>query len=161
MQFDWWVLFIKGNTSGRRASGRRERRWTTVWNGVNTDVSLHPQCTERKWFLLFFKDLFIWQRERACASTSRGSSRGRGGSRLTPCWAGGLVWGLIPGPWDHDLSRRQPLNWLSHPCTSGVSDSKDIRMPCKGIWVATGGHSMRCWWPIVTRAAPQTTYLKE
>jgi len=21
----------------------------------------------------------------------------------------------IPGPWDHDLSRRQPLNRLSHP----------------------------------------------
>jgi len=27
--------------------------------------------------------------------------------------------GLIPGPWDHDLSQRQTLNQLSHP---GVPD---------------------------------------
>ena len=24
------------------------------------------------------------------------------------------MWGLIPGPWDHDLNRRQQLNPLSH-----------------------------------------------
>ena len=26
-----------------------------------------------------------------------------------------LTWGSIPGSWDHDLSQRQILNWLSHP----------------------------------------------
>ena len=26
-----------------------------------------------------------------------------------------LMRGLIPGPWDHDLSQRQMLNHLSHP----------------------------------------------
>ena len=27
------------------------------------------------------------------------------------------MWGLIPGPWDHDLSPRQTLDRLSHPGT--------------------------------------------
>ena len=31
--------------------------------------------------------------------------------KQTPHWAKSL----IPGPWDHDLSRRQLLNQLSHP----------------------------------------------
>ena len=55
----------------------------------------------------FFKDLFIWERE----STSRGSSRSRGKSRLpveqSPTWS------LIPEPWDHDLSWRQAHNQLT------------------------------------------------
>ena len=29
--------------------------------------------------------------------------------------AGILMWGSIPGPWDHDLSQRQMFNRLSHP----------------------------------------------
>jgi len=37
----------------------------------------------------------------------------RGRSRLA-CWARSLTWGLIPGSWDHNLSRRQTLNnWAS------------------------------------------------
>ena len=40
-----------------------------------------------------------------------GTSRGRGRSRLP---AGQ---GSISGPWDHGLSRKQALNWLSHPGT--------------------------------------------
>ena len=31
-----------------------------------------------------------------------------------PNWAGSLMLGSIPGPWDHDLSQRQMFNWLSH-----------------------------------------------
>ena len=30
-------------------------------------------------------------------------------------WVGSPTWGWIPGPWDHDLSRRQMLNRLSPP----------------------------------------------
>ena len=40
---------------------------------------------------------------------------GRG--EQTPLWAGSPMWGLIPGPWDPDLSWRQMLNQLSHPGT--------------------------------------------
>ena len=46
----------------------------------------------------FFKILFIHERHR---------DTGRGRSWLH---AGNLMWNSIPGPWDHDLSRRQMLN---------------------------------------------------
>ena len=42
----------------------------------------------------------------------RGRDIGRGRSMLH---AGSLMWDLIPGPQDQDLSRRQMLNQLSHP----------------------------------------------
>ena len=64
--------------------------------------------------------LFDWQRERerACshvhAQVGRLAGRRRGRGRL-PCWMGSPTWVLIPGPWDHYLSQRQMLNWLSHP----------------------------------------------
>ena len=51
-------------------------------------------------FLRFY--LFIHERER-----ERGRDTGRGRSRLP---AGSLMWDLILGPQDHDLSQRQMLN---------------------------------------------------
>ena len=52
-------------------------------------------------FLRFY--LFIWERE-------RGHKQGdRQREKQTPCGAGS------PELWDHDLSWRQTLNWLSHP----------------------------------------------
>ena len=62
-------------------------------------------------FYFIFKDLFIWQTE----ITSRQSSRQREREEQAPRWAESLIRGLIPGPWDHDLSRRQRLNPLIHP----------------------------------------------
>ena len=54
--------------------------------------------------------LFAWERERAWV--------GEGEETETDShWAGGLTWGSISGPWDHDLSQRQTLNQLSHPGT--------------------------------------------
>ena len=41
----------------------------------------------------------------------------RASKKQTPCWAERSMWDSIPGPSDHDLSRRQKLNWLSHPGT--------------------------------------------
>ena len=56
-----------------------------------------------------FKRFYLFERKRKSMS----GRRGRGGSRL---WkAGVLTWGSIPGPWGHDLSRRQTLTRLSHP----------------------------------------------
>ena len=47
------------------------------------------------------------------------------------------MWGLIPGPWDHDLSQRQRLNQLSHPgapfilfLNSSYYDSENIGDIC-------------------------------
>ena len=56
--------------------------------------------------------LFIWQWER---ETSKGSNRQREKEKQIPHWAGRWIWGLIPGPQDHDLSYRQSLNQPSHP----------------------------------------------
>ena len=43
--------------------------------------------------------------------TRESPSRGGGAE------AGSLAWGLIPGPWVHNLSQRQTLNPLSHSGT--------------------------------------------
>ena len=64
-------------------------------------------------FLRFY--LFIWQ------TMYTHTSRGRGRSRLPMEQGGSLTWSSIPGPWDHDLSRRQTLNQLNHP---GAPQSK-------------------------------------
>ena len=78
-------------------------------------------------FLLFFKNNFIYLLERKRgARESMCSEKGQGQmEKQTPCWAGSLMQGLIPELWDHDLTRRQMLNWLSHPGTHelGLLDS--------------------------------------
>ena len=54
---------------------------------------------------IFFKDciyLFIHERHRV-----RGRDIGRRRNKIP---MGGLMWDLILGPWDHDLSQRQILN---------------------------------------------------
>ena len=59
---------------------------------------------------LFFKILFEIEskQERAGAGEQREEKQ-------APHWAGSRMWGSIPGPQDHDLSRRQMLNQLHHP----------------------------------------------
>ena len=70
------------------------------------------KCIVIYFFNLFLKIfyIFIWQK----LQVGREIGRERGGSRL-PAWAESLMQGLIPGPWDHDLSQRQRLNPLSQP----------------------------------------------
>ena len=53
-----------------------------------------------------------WERE----STSRGSWRQS--EKQASCQVESPTRGSIPGPWDHDLSQMQTLNYLSHPGTS-------------------------------------------
>ena len=50
-----------------------------------------------------------------------GEKQQRKKDKQTPCRAAKHLWGSIPGSWDHDLSRRQTLNWLSHPVISTSS----------------------------------------
>ena len=61
--------------------------------------------------VFFLKILFIYLREREheCGEGQR--------EKQTPCGAGSLMQGSIPGPWDRDLSLRQMFNRLSHPGT--------------------------------------------
>ena len=44
-----------------------------------------------------------------------GWGRQRQREKQAPCGAESPIWDSIPGPQDHDLSRRQMLNHLSHP----------------------------------------------
>ena len=60
------------------------------------------------------------------------------------------TWGLIPGPWDHDLSWRQLLNWLSYPGAPGISifESPNTTtqpwVPCR--WKGGCFSVYCCWW---------------
>ena len=58
-------------------------------------------------FFSFFKTVYLKERERMCASRGRGWGRGR--EKQTPHWTWSRcrMWGLISGPWDHDLSWNQ------------------------------------------------------
>ena len=67
----------------------------------------------KQFFFFFLKILFIYLTERKRSQVGREAGRERG--KQTPCWAESQIWGSIPGPWDHDLSRRQGFNPLSHP----------------------------------------------
>ena len=55
----------------------------------------------------FFEVLFIYltEREHKQGEQQREGEREAG----SPLNAGSLMWGLIPEPWDHDLSQKQTL----------------------------------------------------
>ena len=104
----------------RRSEGEADSPWS--WE---PDVGLDPgtrgswpepkavvQPTEppRRPKRHFFKKrfyLFTWEIEHKQGEWER--------EEQAPRWAGSPMWGSIPGPGDHDLSRRQTLNRLSHP----------------------------------------------
>ena len=56
----------------------------------------------------FFKRVFTYLFDRE--STSKGSGRQREMEKQAPHGAGSTTQGWIPGPWVHDLSRRQMVN---------------------------------------------------
>ena len=66
------------------------------------NVCVRPNYCPSFWFFFLRFYLFIHEKHR-----ERGRDIGKGRSRLP---AGNLMWDLIPGPWDHDLSQRQTLN---------------------------------------------------
>ena len=57
-----------------------------------------------------FRD-FIYLRKRVCDRESMSQGEGQR-EKQTPHWAGSLMQGLIPGPWDHSLSRCL-TNWAT------------------------------------------------
>ena len=59
---------------------------------------------------IVFKILFIWEGER-----KRESEGAKGEGEADSLLSKEPSWGSILGPWDHDLSQKQTLNWLSHP----------------------------------------------
>ena len=64
---------------------------------------------------ILLKILFIYLRETERSQAGGGAEgEGEASSPLSKEPNLGLR-GLIPGPWDHDLSQREVINWLSHP----------------------------------------------
>ena len=76
---------------------------------------------------LFFLRIFIWDWVKERKNRWAGWT-GEQEEKHTPHWAGNLMWDSISGPWDHDLSKRERLNWLSHPGAPkfGIFKSKMI-----------------------------------
>ena len=143
---------------GREAEGEGE---TDTPLGREPDVGLDPR-TLRSWpelkaealthwatqvplYICFLKFLFIYLTE----STSRQSDRQREREKQAFRWARSLMWDSIPGPWNHDLSWRQMLNWLSHP---GVP-ANTILIPNSKLFYSNYGeykgktraYFSRCW----------------
>ena len=76
-------------------------------------------CCTAQFLVVFFKGfIYLFERERERlrerVHTSWGEQQ-REREKQASCWAGSPVEGSIPGPWDHDPSRRQPLNQLKPP----------------------------------------------
>ena len=66
----------------------------------------------------FFKKDFIYLRERQKVqerTNRRGGEGQKEREKPSPRWTGRPIRGSTPGSWDHDLSWRQTLYWLSHP----------------------------------------------
>ena len=66
-------------------------------------------------FGIFFKDfiyLFDTERER---EHKQGEQQAEGEGEAGSLRNRELTWGWSPGPWGHDPSWRQMLNWLNHP----------------------------------------------
>ena len=83
--------------------------WDFTPASVRKGKNYFLTCSGGQALLFFWKTWFIWEGK----STSRGSSRQR--EKQVPRWPGSPTGDSIPGPWDHDLSRWQVLNWLSQP----------------------------------------------
>ena len=77
-----------------------------------------------------------------------GSCRQRERKKQACCWAGSLMWGSIPGPWDHDLSWSRYFNRLSHPGTPlttffGIYEKYLNTQQC--LWHFRGPPEILCW----------------
>ena len=76
--------------------------WLWVWGEGEANIHF--------FFLRFY--LFIWQRERQ--SEREGTQAGGVGEEEAGSQQRSLMWGLIPGLWDHSLSQRQMLkDWAT------------------------------------------------
>ena len=68
---------------------------SVIHKGLSVPRSVSAGCSHSFSFFFLRFYLFIWESAHARA------------------WS--PTWGSIPGPWDHDVSRRQTLHQLSHP----------------------------------------------
>jgi len=74
----------------------------------------HPILSLGQPFIYLFIFLFIHERQRERGAEGEAGSQG----------AGSPMRDSVPALWDHELSRRQALNHLSHPGTQGETSLK-------------------------------------
>jgi len=85
--------------------------WETGWSVLTPSYLELKQGHCYVWFFFLRFYLFIWERMRDREHEREEGQR----EKQTPRWAGSLMWDSIPGLRNHDLSRGQLLNQLSHP----------------------------------------------
>ena len=108
-----------------------------VWAEAVKEVNYRVLCwaggrkSSQGWWhlswLFFFKILIIYLTENERESTSRRGRRQREREKQAPPWAESSRRGSTPGSWDHDLSKRQTPNWLSHPGAPKPTLKKGIK----------------------------------
>ena len=83
-----------------------------AWESLPSAFSLPLLSRINKSLKYFFKYFYLFERknkrERERNTTKMERQRER--EKQTHCWAGSLMWDLIPGPQDYDLCQRQMLN---------------------------------------------------
>ena len=109
----------------------------------------HSTLSQEKWGAMVpfvFKDsIYLFEKEQA---RERAEAEGQADFPLT----GSPMQGSIPGLWDHDLSRRQMLNRLSHPGTPSWYHSDTVirgselisQWPFQFCWKMLGSE-YKCW----------------
>jgi len=97
-------------------------------------------------FIYFLKRFysFIWERARV-SKHKQGEQQER--EKQTPS----LIWGSIPGSWDHDLSWRQPFNRLSHPGAPG-------RIPFQYSLICSTDQDLMGPWTHTSPSLPSSTH---
>jgi len=90
--------------------------WELMWYSKKQNFRKKP-TGKFSFFFFFFKILLVYLRER---ENEQGGRAEEEREKQTPC----PMQGWIPGPWDHDPSRRQTLHWLSHPGAPRLSSWK-------------------------------------
>ena len=78
--------------------------------GDSSGKKSHSLCIYYSFFFMFS----FWETARV-AEGQRGRRRIRSRLQALSCQHRARLGAQTHGPWDHDLSRSQTLNWLSHP----------------------------------------------
>ena len=117
--------------------------WTQVWTVPSAYMQTFFYINTVQYYkcisscdFLFFKDfIYLFDRGREITSKQRSRQRGRGKQALH--WAESPRRGSIPGPWDHDLSRRQRLNPVNHqaPLHGKFVRNKQLQLPISEYFI--------------------------
>lgn len=133
-----WRCRKKGRGQGKKAKQGRTvpyHSWKAtevcffqVCHAVYFSSSSNPQATSATKIYSFLKILIMWEREWEYVS--------REWQKRTSHQAGSLMWGLIPGPLDRDLSQGRPLtNWAPRHLLQKPFLGQPLQLMHKHVWI--------------------------